>query len=63
MADGNLAVDVSKNDAYYIGDFKTLSTSLHSIQRQDIGLEGDVLNGFDDGADLGGGLLYAILRK
>lgn len=32
MAEGNIAVDVSKNESYYIGDFKVLSTSLKSIR-------------------------------
>lgn len=32
MADGNIAVDVAKNEAYYIGDFKVLSQSLKSIR-------------------------------
>lgn len=31
IADGNLTVDVTANEAYYIGDFKALSTSLQSI--------------------------------
>ncbi len=31
MANGNLTVDVNKNESYYIGDFKALSGSLHSI--------------------------------
>ncbi len=31
IADGNLAVDVTKNETYYIGDFKILSESLQSI--------------------------------
>lgn len=31
MADGNLTVDVTKNDSYYIGDFQALSESLKSI--------------------------------
>ena len=31
MADGNLTVDVTANESYYIGDFKALSTSLQSI--------------------------------
>ncbi len=31
MADGNLTVDVTKNESYYIGDFKVLSGSLKSI--------------------------------
>ena len=31
IANGNLAVDVSKNESYYIGDFKALSASLKSI--------------------------------
>ena len=32
MAGGNVAVDVSKNEAYYIGDFKVLAQSLKSIR-------------------------------
>lgn len=32
MADGNIAVDVTKNEAYYIGDFKILSESLKTIR-------------------------------
>ena len=32
MAEGNLAVDVSQNESYYIGDFKALSESLRSIR-------------------------------
>ena len=32
MAKGNFAVDVAKNEAYYIGDFKTLAESLKTIQ-------------------------------
>ncbi len=32
MADGNIAVDVSKNKAYYIGDFTVLAESLSSIR-------------------------------
>lgn len=32
MADGNIAVDVTKNEAYYIGDFRVLSESLKSIR-------------------------------
>ena len=31
MADGNLTVDVTENDSYYIGDFRVLSESLKSI--------------------------------
>lgn len=31
IAHGNLAVDVTANESYYIGDFKALSTSLQSI--------------------------------
>ena len=31
MAQGNLAVDVTENESYYIGDFKALSASLRSI--------------------------------
>ena len=32
MADGNIAVDVVRNEAYYIGDFKVLSESLQTIR-------------------------------
>ncbi len=32
MADGNVAVDVAKNERYYIGDFKVLADSLKSIR-------------------------------
>ncbi len=32
MAAGNIAVDVSKNESYYIGDFKILAESLKSIR-------------------------------
>ena len=31
IANGNLAVDVTKNESYYIGDFQVLSQSLQSI--------------------------------
>lgn len=32
MANGNIAVDVKKNESYYIGDFKVLAESLTSIR-------------------------------
>lgn len=32
MADGNISVDVKKNESYYIGDFRVLSESLTSIR-------------------------------
>ncbi|MCI8506152.1 MAG: methyl-accepting chemotaxis protein [Lachnospiraceae bacterium] len=32
LADGNIAVDVTKNEDYYIGDFKVLAESLKSIR-------------------------------
>lgn len=32
MAKGNIAVDVTKNEAYYIGDFKVLAESLKTIR-------------------------------
>ena len=32
MANGNIAVDVAKNESYYIGDFKVLAESLKSIR-------------------------------
>ena len=31
MANGNLAVNVTANESYYVGDFKALSTSLQAI--------------------------------
>ena len=32
MADGNIAVDVNRNETYYIGDFKVLADSLKTIR-------------------------------
>ena len=32
MAEGNIAVDVNKNETYYIGDFKVLADSLKTIR-------------------------------
>lgn len=32
MANGNIAVDVTRNESYYIGDFKVLAESLKSIR-------------------------------
>lgn len=32
MAEGNIAVDVEKNEAYYMGDFRVLAESLKSIR-------------------------------
>ena len=32
MADGNIAVDVARNESYYIGDFRVLSDSLKTIR-------------------------------
>ena len=32
LADGNLTVDVTKNEDYYIGDFRMLAESLKSIR-------------------------------
>lgn len=32
MADGNIAVDVTKNESYYIGDFRVLAESLQIIR-------------------------------
>ncbi len=32
MADGNISVDVERNEGYYIGDFKVLAESLKSIR-------------------------------
>lgn len=38
MANGNIAVDVSKCESYYIGDFKILSESLKTIRTNLLGL-------------------------
>ncbi len=32
MADGNIAVDVARNEAFYIGDFRILAESLKTIR-------------------------------
>lgn len=42
MADGNMAVDVTKNEAYYIGDFKILSESLITIRTKLMNLMRDI---------------------
>lgn len=42
MADGNIAVDVSKNGSYYIGDFKMLSESLTTIREKLLKLIGNI---------------------
>ena len=42
MADGNIAVDVSKNESYYIGDFKMLSESLTTIREKLLKLIGNI---------------------
>lgn len=42
MADGNMAVDVTKNEAYYIGDFKILSDSLITIRTKLMNLMRDI---------------------
>ncbi len=53
MADGNIAVDVVRNESYYIGDFRVLSDSLQTIRSkltrvmQDIS---QVANQVDSGA-------------
>lgn len=44
MAHGNIAVDVSKNDAYYIGDFKVLAESLKMIRTNLTKLMRDISN-------------------
>lgn len=42
MADGNIAVDVTLNQAYYIGDFKILSESLITIRTKLTNLMRDI---------------------
>lgn len=42
MADGNFAVDVSKNESYYIGDFRVLFASLQSIHVNLVGVIRDI---------------------
>ncbi len=44
MADGNLAVDVAQNEAYYIGDFKILLESLKSIYSNLVHVIRDISN-------------------
>lgn len=58
MADGNIAVDVERNEGYYIGDFKALSESLKSIRNhltdvmRDIsGIANQVNSGADEVAE------------
>ncbi|MFG6330266.1 MAG: methyl-accepting chemotaxis protein [Lachnospiraceae bacterium] len=42
MADGNLAIDITANESYYIGDFKALSTSLQSIHANLVNIIRDI---------------------
>lgn len=42
MADGNLTVDVTENESYYIGDFKALSASLKSIHANLVNIIRDI---------------------
>ena len=42
IAKGNLAIDVTKNEAYYIGDFKTLSASLQLIHAHLVNIIRDI---------------------
>ncbi len=42
MADGNIAVDVQKNEDYYIGDFRILVTSLKSIREHLVNVMRDI---------------------
>lgn len=54
MADGNIAVDVTQNESYYIGDFKVLSESLKTIRTNLTNLMRDIsyiANQVDEGAD------------
>ncbi len=54
MADGNIAVDVERNENYYIGDFRVLSESLKSIRTNLTSLMRDIrsiANEVNSGAD------------
>lgn len=58
MANGNIAVDVERNEGYYIGDFKVLSESLKSIRnhltdvmRDIAGIANQVNSGADEVAE------------
>lgn len=54
MADGNIAVDVVKNESYYIGDFKVLTASLKSIRSHLMDVMRhitDIASQVDSGAD------------
>ncbi len=42
MANGNLTVDVTANESYYIGDFKALSASLQSIHAKLVNVIRDI---------------------
>lgn len=44
MANGNLTVDVTQNESYYIGDFKVLSESLKSIHANLVHIIRDISN-------------------
>ncbi len=54
MADGNIGVDVTKNEAYYIGDFQILAESLKRIRTNLTGVICDIsqiANEVDSGAN------------
>ncbi len=54
MANGNIAVDVVKNEDYYIGDFKVLAQSLKSIRTHLTNVMSDIIeiaNQVDSGAN------------
>lgn len=42
MADGNIAVDVAKNESYYIGDFRVLADSLKTIRTNLMNVMGNI---------------------
>lgn len=44
MADGNIAVDVVKNEKYYVGDFKVLAESLKTIRTRLMDVMRDIAN-------------------
>lgn len=44
MADGNIAVDVTQNESYYVGDFKVLAESLKTIRTKLTGVMCNIAN-------------------
>ena len=51
MADGNIAVDVARNEAFYIGDFRILAESLKTIRTNLTELMRNISGQVDTGAE------------